>query len=127
MASPPGNRPDCFVFLLTFLWNMVVFNRQQVHIISSIKVGHDMQELMTLEEVANYLRVNEKTIYRLLNDGAIPAMKIGHLWRFKVSEINEWLDQKAVKNVKGNKTGILVIDDDATVCSLFKDTLKGMG
>ena len=86
-----------------------------------------MQELMTLEEVANYLRVNEKTIYRLLNEGAIPAMKIGHLWRFKVSEINEWLDQKAVKNVKGNKTGILVIDDDATVCSLFKDTLKGMG
>ena len=83
-----------------------------------------MQELMTLEEVANHLRVNEKTIYRMLNEGDIPAMKIGHLWRFKVSEIDDWLDRKTFKS---NKPGILVIDDDAAICSLFEDTLEGMG
>ena len=83
-----------------------------------------MQELMTLEEVANHLRVNEKTIYRMLNEGDIPAMKIGHLWRFKASEIDEWLDRKTCKS---NKPEILVIDDDAAICSLFEDTLKVMG
>ena len=86
-----------------------------------------MEELMTLEEVANYLKVNEKTVYRMLNEGEIPAMKVGHLWRFKVSEIDEWLDQKTVTSVKGNKAEILVIDDDETVCSLFEDTLKERG
>ena len=83
-----------------------------------------MQELMTLEEVANHLRVNEKTIYRMLNEGDIPAMKIGHLWRFKVAEIDEWLNRKTVKS---NKPEILVIDDDKTICFLFEDTLKDTG
>lgn len=85
------------------------------------------QELMTLEEVANYLRVNEKTIYRLLNEGEIPARKIGHLWRFKSVEIDEWLNKKTVKSVKGDKPGILVIDDDPLVCTLFEDVLKANG
>jgi len=39
-------------------------------------------DLMTLEEVANYLRVNEKTIYRMLDKRGIPALKVGHQWRF---------------------------------------------
>src|SRR5450759_3465041 len=83
-----------------------------------------MEELMTLEEVANYLRVNEKTIYSILNDGDIPARKVGHLWRFKVSEVDEWLNRKTVK---GNKLEILVIDDDEMVRSLFETVLKDSG
>ncbi len=86
-----------------------------------------MQELMTLEEVALYLRVNEKTIYRMLSDGEIPASKIGHLWRFKATEINEWLSRKAVGNIKNEKPNILIIDDDALVGTLFEDVLKPNG
>lgn len=41
-----------------------------------------MRELMTLEEVARYLHVGKKTVYRLLEQGEIPAVKIGHQWRF---------------------------------------------
>ncbi|MFA5315896.1 MAG: response regulator [Dehalococcoidales bacterium] len=82
-----------------------------------------MSELMTLEEVANYLRVNEKTIYRLLNEDDIPAMKVGRQWRFDRETIYKWLHQNSTKN----KASILVIDDDEIICSLFKDALEETG
>jgi excisionase family DNA binding protein len=82
-----------------------------------------LEELMTLEEVASYLRVTTKTIYRLLERGAIPATKVGRRWRFRKDSIDVWLRQNSTKT--GAK--ILVIDDDETVCSLFKDTLEGSG
>jgi excisionase family DNA binding protein len=86
-----------------------------------------MADLMTLEEVAGYLRVNEKTIYRLLSEGEIPARKVGHLWRFKAAEIDDWLSQKAVGSIKSEKADILIVDDDQLICSLFEDVLKANG
>lgn len=80
-------------------------------------------ELMTLEEVANYLRVTTKTIYRMIDKGSIPARKVGHQWRFDKDSIDNWLKQNSTKKI----AKILVIDDDETVCSLFKDTLEGSG
>ena len=82
-----------------------------------------MADLMTLEEVANYLRVNEKTIYRMLDKRGIPALKVGHQWRFDKASIDSWLRQSTAKE----KVDILVIDDDETICSLFKDTLEDAG
>ena len=80
-----------------------------------------MAELMTVEEVADYLRVTEKTIYRLLRRGEIPATKVGHQWRFGRSSIESWLQKSSVK------AKILVIDDEEVVCLLFKETLEGLG
>ena len=82
-----------------------------------------MAELMTLEEVANYLRVTKKTVHRLLGRRAIPAMKVGRQWRFDKASIEVWLHQNSVETA----ANILVIDDDDTICSLFKDTLEGEG
>lgn len=82
-----------------------------------------MLELMTLEEVANYLRVTEKTIYRLLDGRNIPATKVGRQWRFDQAAIDNWLHQ----NSTVTRAHILVIDDDDTICSLFKDTLEDIG
>lgn len=82
-----------------------------------------MTELMTLEEVANYLRVTKKTIHRLLERCAIPAIKVGHQWRFDRDSIEVWLRLNSIKR----SANILVIDDDETICSLFKDTLEGTG
>ena len=56
----------------------------------------NMTELMTLKEVADYLRVTEKTVYRLLGRGVIPATKVGHQWRFAKASIVEWLQRKSV-------------------------------
>jgi len=82
-----------------------------------------MTELMTLEEVAAYLRVTKKTIYRLLKQGKIPASKVGHQWRFDKASINEWLKQKS----GGADANILVIDDEDMIRSLFKETLEDLG
>jgi excisionase family DNA binding protein len=82
-----------------------------------------MTELMTLEEVANYLRVTTKTIYRMLDKQAIPATKVGRQWRFDKASIDIWLRQMSVEKA----ANILVIDDDEEICSLFKDTLEESG
>ena len=56
-----------------------------------------MTRLMTVEEVARYLRVTEKTIYRLLERGSIPATKVGRQWRFDSTLIDEWLQRSSTK------------------------------
>jgi excisionase family DNA binding protein len=78
---------------------------------------------MTLQEVASYLRVTTKTIYRLLERHGIPARKVGHQWRFDKVLIDAWLNQASTEKA----ANILVIDDDETICSLFKDTLEETG
>lgn len=82
-----------------------------------------MVELMTLEEVANYLRVTKKTVYRMLDRQCIPATRVGRQWRFDKSSIDVWLRQSSAKVA----ASILVIDDDETICSLFKDALEESG
>ena len=82
-----------------------------------------MTELMTVEEVANYLRVAEKTIYRLVGQGEIPAAKIGQQWRFKRTSIDDWIHLNSV----GAKANILVIDDEEVIRSLFREVLHGLG
>ena len=82
-----------------------------------------MAELMTVEEVAAYLRVTKKTVYRLLERSSIPATKVGHQWRFEKGLINEWLRRSSVKA----KANILVIDDEEVVRLLFKETLEELG
>jgi excisionase family DNA binding protein len=78
---------------------------------------------MTVEEVAGYLRVTKKTIYRLLEKRSIPATRVGRQWRFDKATIDTWLSQSSTEAA----ANILVIDDDETVCSLFKDTLEDAG
>ena len=82
-----------------------------------------MTQLMTVQEVAAYLRVTEKTIYRLLKRGRIPATKVGHQWRFDKSSIDEWLQRKSV----GGNATILVVDDEEMIRLLFKETLEELG
>lgn len=50
------------------------------------------QELMTIEEVARYLRVKKRTIYAWLKGGKIPAIKTVGQWRFKKEKIDAWLE-----------------------------------
>jgi len=53
--------------------------------------------VMTLQEVADYLRVGRATIHRLLKRNEIPAFKIGRRWRFKVEEIDKWYSSRTLK------------------------------
>jgi len=50
--------------------------------------------ILTVKEVAKYLKVAEKTVYRLASDSKIPAFKVGGSWRFRKSEIDRWILKK---------------------------------
>jgi excisionase family DNA binding protein len=54
------------------------------------KGGLLMAHVMTLEEVASYLRVHPSTIYRLLKKKQLPAFKVGSDWRFNQESIDQW-------------------------------------
>jgi PTS system nitrogen regulatory IIA component len=53
-----------------------------------------MNEIMTLEEVAKYLRVSERTVYDWAQKGDIPGGKLGTAWRFKRADIEQWVSNK---------------------------------
>lgn len=52
------------------------------------------RELMTIEEIADYLRVKKRTIYEWLKKGKIPAIKTVGQWRFKKIQIDHWLEKQ---------------------------------
>ena len=59
-------------------------------------------DILTIEEVAKYLRVSERTVYDWAQKGEIPSGKIGTVWRFKKSEIEKWVNDRLTS---GTKTG----------------------
>ena len=48
-------------------------------------------DILTLEELHNYLKIPKPTLYALAQHGRIPAAKVGKHWRFRRNDINEWL------------------------------------
>ncbi len=61
-----------------------------------------MQALMTLDEVAAYLRLSKDTVYRMVKSGRIPAVKVGTQWRFRRPEVEQWLESNANRS-RGRK------------------------
>ena len=82
-----------------------------------------MAQLMNVEELAEYVRLNKRTIYRLLKKGNIPAVKVGHKWRFNKEAIDKWLQPET----GAVKLRILVVDDDPIIGLLFREALETLG
>lgn len=59
-------------------------------------------DILTIEEVAKYLRVSERTVYDWAQKAEIPAGKIGTVWRFKKSEIENWVNDRLSVNKSDN-------------------------
>jgi nitrogen PTS system EIIA component len=55
-------------------------------------------DILTIEEVARYLRVSERTVYDWAQKGEIPSGKIGTVWRFKKNEIERWVNERLSSN-----------------------------
>ena len=51
-------------------------------------------EILTLEEVAHYLRLKPQTIYKWTQEKRIPAVKLGKEWRFRKRILDRWLDEQ---------------------------------
>lgn len=50
-------------------------------------------KLMTVAQMAEYLQVDEYTIYAWARKGKMPAFKVGRFWRFRKEEIDKWLEE----------------------------------
>lgn len=55
-------------------------------------------EILTLREVAEYLKLAEKTAYRLASDGKLPGFKVGGSWRFKREDVQSWIEEQKLNN-----------------------------
>ena len=55
-------------------------------------------QILTVKEVAEYLQVNDRTVYRMATAGKLPAFKVGASWRFKLSEIEKWIKKQTNDN-----------------------------
>ena len=74
-------------------------------------------EILTLEELRTYLKIPKPTLYALAQTGRMPAAKVGKHWRFRKSDIDEWLNaqkwsrpiqrrpRKVQKSTDGNQPG----------------------
>jgi len=68
-------------------------------------VSEVKSDVMTVQEVTEYLRLNEMTIYRLAQEGKTPGLKIGRSWRFKKELIDEWFRREGETARFGASTG----------------------
>ena len=62
----------------------------------------DTGEIFTLDEVASYLKVGKRTVYRLAAAKKIPAFKVGGTWRFSRREIDQWIKRQTNDDTSGD-------------------------
>lgn len=65
-------------------------------------------DILTIEEVAKYLRVSDRTVYDWAQKGEIPAGKIGTVWRFKKSEVENWVNERLSSSSNTKRTDVSV-------------------
>jgi excisionase family DNA binding protein len=58
----------------------------------------NVNEFWTAEEVSNYLRIPQSTIYKLAQDKILPGFKVGKHWRFRRETIMEWIKEQENNN-----------------------------
>lgn len=68
-------------------------------------------DILTIEEVARYLRVSERTVYDWAQKGEIPSGKIGTVWRFKKSDIERWVNERLSSNRPAGLIGSIQIQN----------------
>lgn len=73
---------------------------------------HIIQEIMTLGELANYLKISEKSVLRMAHKGEIPVTKVASQWRFMKTMIDDWLISKMEMN---NRTSLTRSIEDGQI------------
>ncbi|WP_133000239.1 methylation-associated defense system helix-turn-helix domain-containing protein MAD1 [Luteimonas arsenica] len=57
-------------------------------------------EILTIDEVAAYLKAGKRTVYRLAADKKIPAFKLGGTWRFRKADLEQWIARETTGDGK---------------------------
>ena len=98
------------------------------------------EAFLTTDEVLDYLQVNLRTVYRLIKASKIPAVRVGHQWRFRKTDIDAWLashqaaSASATSDSSSDDAGaplqpnnscprVLVVDDEPSIRDLLSKML----
>jgi excisionase family DNA binding protein len=60
----------------------------------------NQEQVMTIQDVAEHLKVGTKTIYSLVQRGRLPGFKVGGQWRFRRSDIEQWVEEQMNRGVR---------------------------
>ena len=60
-------------------------------------------QILTIKDVAIYLKLAEKTAYKLAAEGKLPGFKVGGSWRFKQADIESWIETKKTSKKNDNE------------------------
>lgn len=94
------------------------------------------EAFLTTDEVLAYLQVNLRTVYRLIEAGKLPAVRVGRQWRFRRKDIDAWLDghQPAPPSASGAEPSqaaagrrVLVVDPDSVARETTAAALRAAG
>jgi PAS domain S-box-containing protein/excisionase family DNA binding protein len=104
------------------------FNLEHFFLLAGLIAGNqygpqtasDMNSLMNTREAAEYLKLHYVTLYKLAQQGHIPASKIGGAWRFNKDILDRWLAQQSL-GVLGN---VLIVDDDPAILEMLSDIVS---
>ena len=89
------------IFTLTFSnFLYIVIDNEDLKSEREAKMKND--EIMTIKDLSIYLKINEKTIYKLAKQEKLPGIKIGGMWRFKKEAIDNWM-MNASKQIRVEK------------------------
>lgn len=68
----------------------------------SLQQTKDNLTIMTVHDVAEYLRLSEAKVYRLVKERRIPVVRIGKTWRFRKDLLDDWLSECAESSMKSD-------------------------
>jgi excisionase family DNA binding protein len=71
-----------------------------------------MQEVLTLQEAADFLRCSPDTVKRKARAGELPASKIGRVWRFRRADLDEWLANGGTRREELEDEGLLMMVEE---------------
>ena len=60
-------------------------------------------DVLTIEELATYLKISKSSLYKIVREGKIPAQKVGRHWRFRKSAIDLWLEEPRVIKIDSGR------------------------
>ena len=65
-----------------------------------------MRDIIGVNELSGYLNIKEQTIYKLIKDGKIPAIKFGGQWKVKSNHIDQMFEKILAQKLEGLHSGI---------------------
>lgn len=91
------NQAESLVSPQTQFYFLVCSSIFSYTLINQCESGFMTDQILTLQEVAEYLKLAEKTAYRLAAEGKLPGFKVGGAWRFKREDLEAWIEEQKGK------------------------------